>query len=76
MISANSINFSEACRQNEVLSTILNWVRIFNVLFFITSYLYTIYTCILVILGISLTFVDPPEPEHRQIGFINDWRDN
>lgn len=75
-IKANSMNFSKLCRDNETFGIVKFWVNIFVNISFYLVYAFSFYGCILTIFGVYSSYFSGPEieEEHRQIGFINDWR--
>lgn len=73
-IQSGDINFSELTRTNHTFGIVHFWVRTFAIISFLFVTYMTMYKCFMIILGVSTDFVDKSE-EHRQIGFINDWRD-
>ena len=68
-ISANSINFSRVCRENEQLGLLKFWINIFMQVSFTLAYIYAIYKCILIVIGVSTELV-PQTEERKPIGFM------
>lgn len=68
-ISANSINFSKACRDNEQLGLLRFWINVFMQVSFSLAYIYAIYKCILIVIGVSTELV-PETEERKPIGFM------
>ena len=73
-IQSGDINFSELTRTNHTFGIVHFWIRTLAIISFLFVTYMTMYKCFMIILGVSTDFVDSSE-EHRQIGFINDWRD-
>lgn len=73
-IQSGDINFSELTRTNHTFGIVHFWIRTLATISFLFIAWMTLYKCFMLILGVSTDFVDTSE-DHRQIGFINDWRD-